>query len=96
MNKLGFYGWIREGVRRAVLLGLSDAIEQIGAPTDKEDISPHLLAVLRQEKPLLTDAPRGTAPGVAGLEHAKERPERKRLGKSFSELAQAPAAAPAQ
>ena len=40
MSKLGFYGWIRENVRRAVLLGFSDAVEQLGTPIDGEDVSP--------------------------------------------------------
>ena len=31
MNNMGVFGWIRESVRRSVLLGFSDAVEQIGA-----------------------------------------------------------------
>lgn len=85
MNKLGFYGWIREGVRRAVLLGLSDAVDQIGSPADKEELNAHLLSVLRQEKPLLTAPGRQVAPGIADQTGA--RSERKRLGRTLGEMA---------
>ena len=77
MSKLGFYGWIRENVRRAVLLGFSDAVEQLGTPIDGEDVSPQLLAVLRQPQALLAaseaEAPK-TSPAPAG---------RKRLGQTL-------------
>ena len=29
-----FFGWIRDGVRDAVLLGVSDAVDEIGAPLE--------------------------------------------------------------
>jgi len=82
MSKLGFYGWIRENVRRAVLLGFSDAVEQLGTPIDGEDVSPQLLAVLRQPQTLLavSEAPApktGTAP-----------PGRKRLGQTLEQVQQ--------
>jgi hypothetical protein len=84
MNKLGFYGWIRENVRRAVLLGFSDAVEQLGTPIDGEDVSPQLLAVLRQPQALLaaTEAPSATpktSPAPAG---------RKRLGQTLEQVQQ--------
>ncbi len=82
MNKLGFYGWIRENVRRAVLLGFSDAVEQLGTPIDGEDVSPQLLAVLRQPQALLaaTEAPTPkTSPAPAG---------RKRLGQTLEQVQQ--------
>ena len=31
-----FFEWIREGVKRSVLLGVSDAVETMGAPHDPE------------------------------------------------------------
>jgi hypothetical protein len=78
----GFYGWIREGVKRAVLLGVSDAVEQLGAPTTGEDISPQLLSVLRgQTAPLLVDSSTATP--------AKPNPgiqSRKRLGRTLGQV----------
>ncbi|HEV7222946.1 MAG TPA: hypothetical protein VGN42_09620 [Pirellulales bacterium] len=81
MSKLGFYGWIRENVRRAVLLGFSDAVEQLGTPIEGDELHPQLVAVLRQPKPLLTaeEAPRGkpSAPPAGG---------RKRLGQTLDQI----------
>lgn len=79
MSKLGFYGWIRENVRRAVLLGFSDAVEQLGLPAEHEQLSPQLLAVLRPIKPLLAaEAP--TKPASSG--------GRKRLGQTLEQIQQ--------
>lgn len=77
MSKLGFYGWIRENVRRAVLLGFSDAVEQLGLPSEQEEISPQLLAVLRPAKPALTVEPQ-TKPATG----------RKRLGQTLEQIQQ--------
>lgn len=87
MNKLGVYGWIRENVRRAVLLGFSDAVEQLGLPSEKEEISPQLLAVLRPAKPALTAEPQVAKPATGGT-------GRKRLGQTLEQIQQR-AAAPA-
>jgi hypothetical protein len=80
MSKLGFYGWIRENVRRAVLLGFSDAVEQLGLPSEQEEVSPQLLAVLRPVKPALTVEPQ-PKPASAGT-------GRKRLGQTLEQIQQ--------
>ncbi len=80
MSKLGFYGWIRENVRRAVLLGFSDAVEQLGSPTEGEDTSPQLLAVLRQPKALLATAEPPTTKTAAAPAG------RKRLGQTLDQI----------
>ncbi len=48
MQTLGFFAWLREGVRRAVLLGFSDAVSQIGSRNEGEDLSPQLAATLQR------------------------------------------------
>lgn len=81
MSKLGVYGWIRENVRRAVLLGFSDAVEQLGLPAENEELSPQLLAVLRPAKPLLTaESPPKPATSTGG--------GRKRLGQTLEQIQQ--------
>ena len=76
MSNAGVFNWIREGVRRSVLLGFSDAVEQLGVPADATEVSPQLLAVLRQSaSPALEDASR-----------SQPRGERKRLGRSLEQL----------
>lgn len=36
MGDFNFFEWIRSGVRQSVLLGISDAVEQIGSPEGDE------------------------------------------------------------
>lgn len=70
------FNWIREGVRQSVILGVSDAIDSIGAPMGSEDVTPKLKAML---------APRD----IEALPHrtASEAPAtRKRLGRSLKDL----------
>ena len=80
MNNMGVFAWIRESVRRSVLLGFSDAVEQLGVATDgNEQIHPQLAAVLREAAaPTLAQG----APSLA----TAERPKRTRLGRSLDPL----------
>lgn len=68
---VNFFEWIREGVRKSVLLGVSDAIEQIGAPNDSEQLHPNLSAMLQE-------TPKPKKSGASG--------SRKRLGKSLKDM----------
>ena len=77
MSNVGFFQWIREGVRRSVMLGFSDAVEQLGAPTETNDISPQLLAILRQAPVAVEHQP---------VEPRPVRTERKRLGRSLDQI----------
>ncbi|MBL8888725.1 MAG: hypothetical protein JNL67_02020 [Planctomycetaceae bacterium] len=56
MPDLNFFNWIREGVRRSVLLGISDAVEQIGEPEGSE-LKQEVLAALEDKT-----APRSRPP----------------------------------
>lgn len=82
-NNVGVFGWIREGVRRAVLLGFSDAVEQIGSADDKDALHPQLQTLLREAPRRLTSENRTPA------EPLPSRSERKRLGRSLGQI-QAP------
>lgn len=46
-----FFDWIREGVRRSVLLGVSDAVETIGTPHDDDEAKEKLLSHFQEETP---------------------------------------------
>lgn len=88
MNNVGVFAWIRDGVRRAVLLGFSDAVEQIGAPDEQDGLHPQLQALLR-------DAPRRLPAAESPLvEPIAARAPRKRLGRSIgqTQVAAGPAA----
>lgn len=58
---MGVYTWIRESVRRAVLMGFNDAIEQIGPPTEEKPLNEHLSAVLHKPAALTSSAMSGSA-----------------------------------
>jgi hypothetical protein len=77
MQSIGFFAWLREGVRRAVLLGFSDAITQIGTRNEGEDLSPELAATLQRGIAWEEARPALAGPNPSG---------RKRLGKSLHEI----------
>jgi hypothetical protein len=80
MNNVGFFQWLRESVRRTVLLGFSDAVEQLGAASDGKEMNPQLLAVLRQQTAVAIEH----QPSLS--QSSAPRPERKRLGRSLDQL----------
>lgn len=68
---VNFFEWLRDGVRQSVLLGVSDAIEQIGTPADSDELHPNVAALLQVDGPKSKQSKRGG---------------RKRLGKSLKEM----------
>jgi hypothetical protein len=72
---MNFFSWIRDGVRHAVLLGVSDAVGDIGTPHDGDDISQRLLQTLRTGQPTLIDA-----------KPQEQRLPRKKLGRSLEQI----------
>ncbi|GIW99190.1 MAG: hypothetical protein KatS3mg111_2523 [Pirellulaceae bacterium] len=79
MQNFNFFQWIREGVRQSVLLGVSDAVEQLGVPDEVE--APHpVLANLLQEAPGGTSSARLAGPAK------RKSPPKKRLGKSLKDI----------
>jgi hypothetical protein len=71
---MNLFSWIRDGVREAVLLGVSDAVGDIGTPPSGEDLRPHLLQAMHNTNPpAVTDA-------------TQERPTRKKLGRSLEQI----------
>jgi len=74
-----FFDWLRDGVRQSVLLGVSDAVEQIGTPDNAAELNPEVAA-------LLNDAPTGTSSPTKRKRVARKGGTQKRLGKSLQEL----------
>ena len=74
---VNFFEWLRDGVRQSVLLGVSDAIEQIGTPADSDELHPNVAALISGEP--------------AGKSMRGKGGGRKRLGKSLKEMDPAPA-----
>lgn len=77
---VNFFSWLRNGVKQSVLLGVSDAIEDLGVPENSDDLHPGVAALLRGEEGGGTKRVGATARGGS----------RKRLGKSLKELETAP------
>lgn len=46
---MNFFMWIRAGVRQAVLLGVNDAVETIGEPTENSKFREELTLAIEQD-----------------------------------------------
>lgn len=74
MSNFNVFNWIREGVKQSVLLGVSDALEHIGAAPDGEEAKPRLMEFARRSELLpSSETPRTEA-------------KPKRLGRSLREM----------
>ncbi len=73
---VNFFEWLRDGVRQSVLLGVSDAIEQIGTPADTDELHPNVAAMLNGEG----------APSKPKRVTGTNTQSRKRLGRSLKDL----------
>lgn len=82
---MNFFNWIREGVRQAVLLGVSEAVETIGASPDGEDMSHRMLEVIRNGGPQISAAGAGAGAGVAAPALTVQS-RRKKLGRSLNDI----------
>lgn len=80
MNNMNFFGWIRDGVRQSVLLGVSDAVEQLGSPAASEDIHPSVAGLLNVERS------GGEAPKMMANSNNTPNKGRKRLGRSLKDI----------
>ncbi|MCA9121122.1 MAG: hypothetical protein H6822_17480 [Planctomycetaceae bacterium] len=69
-----FFQWIRDGVKQSVLLGVSDAVDQLGTIPHSEKLNDQLRATLAFD-----DEPRTTTARVA------QSGARKRLGRSLKD-----------
>jgi hypothetical protein len=78
MNSFNVFHWIREGVRQSVLLGVTDAIEQIGSPSEVDDAKPRLLEMARRTEALPMPDTAAAAP------RSEAKP--KRLGRSLRDM----------
>jgi hypothetical protein len=46
-----FFDWVRDGVKRSVLLGVSDAVQTMGMPHDEESSKDKILSFLQSNSP---------------------------------------------
>lgn len=78
---LNFFQWLRDSIRRTVLLGVSDAMQSLGTPDDDDSVHPQVAALLTGDPEA---APKTTRAKTTG--RAANSTQRKRLGKSLKEL----------
>lgn len=74
---VNFFQWLRDGVRQSVLLGVSDAVDQIGLPESDQDAEPTITRLLGGESTSTKGRRKPKASTAGG---------RKRLGKSLSDM----------
>jgi hypothetical protein len=84
---MSFFQWLREGVRQAVVLGLADAVEDVGTRQSTEDFGPALAQSLRERLTVQKDSIKD----ATIVDQAASAPARRRLGRSLESL-KAPAA----
>ena len=87
MSNVNFFGWIRDGVRQSVLLGVSDAIDQLGAPASTDELHPDVAAFLQNGSASVATA---AVPKLASAQRSGQN-GRKRLGRSLKDLDTDPA-----
>ncbi len=83
MSNLGLFNWIRDGVKQSVLMGVSDALENIGTPGDANSLHPALQS-FTQSNTTRIDVQRtaDASPRLGG----ETTPGRKRLGRSLKDI----------
>lgn len=90
---VNFFSWLREGVRQSVLLGVSDAIEQLGTPAPTEELHPSVAGFLQNRPERNAGAARIASVDNSVAEtsaNAGNRGPRKRLGKSLKDITPTP------
>ena len=80
-NSINFFGWIRDGVKQSVLLGVSDAIETIGTPEDASTMHPNVVALLKGQSVEPT-----AHVAASRMPGGQATANKKRLGKSLRDI----------
>jgi hypothetical protein len=84
---MSFFQWVREGVRQAVVLGLADAIDDVGTRTRDEDLGATLAQSLR-DRLAVTKEPT-VLESSATMTATASSTGRRRLGRSIEGLRKA-------
>lgn len=76
------FNWIREGVRRSVMLGVADAIETVGSPQSSEELQKSLQGFRsRIDAPMERNIVAGNLP-----QGTTATGTRKRLGRTLKDI----------
>jgi len=74
--EINLFAWIRESVKHAVMLGVSDAVGHIGSAGEHDEMPQRLTEALRLE-----------AAAVATAARPESTPKARRLGRSLDQIA---------
>jgi hypothetical protein len=85
-NNINFFGWIREGVKQSVLLGVSDAIETIGTPDDPQTIHPQVAALMTSHGKSSHCIGSAGHPPRLHTEGGAQATQKRRLGRSLKDI----------
>jgi len=80
---MSFFQWLREGVRQAVVLGLADAVDDVGTRNHGEDLGPALAQSLRERLTIHRDVPQEPTVLDSKASPIAAAPSRRRLGRSL-------------
>ena len=72
-----FFDWVRDGVKRSVLMGVTDAVETMGMPMDEKSSKDKILSFLQNDSGKQVEAPSRRRLGGSTS---------KKLGRSISEI----------
>ncbi|MCC9607198.1 hypothetical protein LOC68_14035 [Blastopirellula sp. JC732] len=82
-NNFNFFQWMRDGVKQAVLLGVNDAVEQIGMPVEQEQGKSDFLGLMGNVGETAA-ARKSISASTTGT--ATAGPRTKRLGRSLKDI----------
>jgi hypothetical protein len=82
---MSFFQWLREGVRQAVVLGLADAVEDVGTRNQGDDLGPALAQSLRERLSVQRDASQTATILESKASPIAAAPSRRRLGRSLEQ-----------
>ncbi len=68
-----FFDWLRLGVKQSILLGVSDAVDSLGTPSEDDQIGQQLLGFLSQD-------------AAAGKKRVGGSTRSKKLGRSLKQI----------
>ena len=74
---MNFFTWLRDGVRQAVLLGVSDAVDEIGTPSENDTLREDLVKSIESGE---------STKRLPGAAKTSSRTPRKRLGRSLKDV----------
>lgn len=77
--QFNFFSWIREGVKHSVMMGVADALEDLGAPPNQDEAASQVMRFLTSSEE--TKA----LPATAGS--TRRGGSQKRLGRSLKDVA---------